>query len=438
MRRIKALLPRSLFGRALLILVTPLVLVQIVAAAVFFDRVWETVTRRISNALAGEVAILIETMARFPAPADRSWALDTARRNTGMLIGYEPDARLQGATRLEPDYGLLENRLINAINRRLHEPYTLDFWNHPTDVLLAIQLDHGTLRVAASRERLVTETVNIFLIWMTGTSVIAFTIASLFMRNQVRPIRRLAHAAEEFGKGRDVADFKPAGATEVRQAAAAFIVMRERLRRFLSQRTEMLAGVSHDLRTPLTRMKLELAMLGDQPLVAGLKTDVAEMERMVDSYLAFARGEGEEQPEPVDLGPILNEVVTTARRTNPDVTLATEGDLVVSARPQTIKRCLDNLVSNAARHGKVVELRAVRRTRWIEVTIDDDGPGVPAARREDVFKPFVRLDAARTAGSGGVGLGLTIARDAVRSHGGDVVLEDSPLGGLRARVTLPV
>ncbi|MBL8838061.1 MAG: HAMP domain-containing protein [Alphaproteobacteria bacterium] len=438
MRRIKALLPRSLFGRALLILVTPLVLVQIVAAAVFFDRVWETVTRRISNALAGEVAILIETMARYPSPADRSWALDATRRNTGMLIGYEPDARLQGATRLEPDFGLLENRLINAINRRLREPYTLDFWNHPTDVLLAIQLDHGTLRVAASRDRLVTETVNIFLIWMIGTSVIAFTIASLFMRNQVRPIRRLAHAAEEFGKGRDVADFKPAGATEVRQAAAAFIVMRERLRRFLSQRTEMLAGVSHDLRTPLTRMKLELAMLGDQPLIAGLKTDVAEMERMVDSYLAFARGEGEEQPEPVDLGPILNEVVTTARRTKPDVTLATEGDLVVSARPQTIKRCLDNLVSNAARHGKVVALRAVRRTRWIEVTIDDDGPGVPAARREDVFKPFVRLDAARTAGSGGVGLGLTIARDAVRSHGGDVALEDSPLGGLRARVTLPV
>ena len=438
MRRIKALLPRSLFGRALLIIVTPLVLVQIVAATVFFDRVWETVTRRISNALAGEVATLIETMARFPSSADRDWALNSTRRNTGMLIGYEPGARLPDATRLEPNYGLLENRLINAINRRIAEPYTLDFWNHPTDVLLAIQLSHGTLRVAASRERLVTETVNIFLIWMVGTSIIAFAIASLFMRNQVRPIRRLAYAAEEFGKGRDVADFKPSGATEVRQAAAAFIVMRERLRRFLSQRTEMLAGVSHDLRTPLTRMKLELAMIGDQPLVGDLKADVAEMERMVDSYLAFARGEGEEQPEITDLAPILNEVVAAARRTTPAVSVETDGDLRLSARPQMVRRCLDNLVSNAARHGKKVELRAVRRTRWIEVTVDDDGPGIPAARREDVFKPFVRLDAARTAGSGGVGLGLTIARDAVRSHGGDIVLEDSPLGGLRARVTLPV
>jgi two-component system osmolarity sensor histidine kinase EnvZ len=214
--------------------------------------------------------------------------------------------------------------------------------------------------------------------------------------------------------------------------------MRERIRRYIAQRTAMLAGVSHDLRTPLTRMKLELAMLGSQPLVSGLKADVAEMERMVDSYLAFARGEGEEQPEPTDLAPILGEIASAARRNQRELKLQTQGDLVLSARPQAIKRCLDNLVANAVRHARTIELRAVRRPRWIEVTIDDDGPGVPAARREDVFRPFVRIDTARTAGSGGVGLGLTIARDAVRSHGGDVVLEDSPLGGLRARVTLPV
>jgi len=438
MQRLRALLPRSLFGRALLIIVTPLVLVQIVAAAVFFDRVWETVTRRISNSVAGEVATLIEIMARYRGPADRDWALDSARRNTGMEIAFDPGATLPGASRLVPDYGLLENRLVNALNRSIANLYTVDYYGHPNDVLLAIQLDDGVLRVAASRERLVTETVNIFLIWMVGSSIVAFFVASLFMRNQVRPIRRLAHAADEFGKGRDVPDFRPSGAAEVRQAAAAFVVMRERLRRFLVQRTEMLAGVSHDLRTPLTRMKLELAMLGDQPYISGLKTDVAEMERMVDSYLAFARGEGEEQPEPTDLAPILGEIASAARRNQRELKLQTHGDLVLSARPQAIKRCLDNLVSNAVRHARTIELRAVRRPRWIEVTIDDDGPGVPPARREDVFRPFVRIDTARTSGSGGVGLGLTIARDAVRSHGGEVVLEDSPLGGLRARVTLPV
>ncbi len=438
MQRLRAFLPRSLFGRALLIIVTPLVLVQIVAAIVFFDRVWETVTRRISNSVAGEVGMLIEIMARYRDQADRDWALESARRNTNMQFDYEPGATLPGATRLVPDYGLLENRLVNAINRRIVNTYTVDYYSHPSDVLLAFQLDDGVLRVAASRERLVTETVNIFLIWMVGSSIVAFFVASIFMRNQVRPIRRLAHAADEFGKGRDVSDFRPSGAAEVRQAAAAFIVMRERLRRFLAQRTEMLAGVSHDLRTPLTRMKLELAMLGDQTHVSGLKADVAEMERMVDSYLAFARGEGEEQPERTDLGPILGEIASAARRNRRELKLQTSGDLVLSARPQAIKRCLDNLVANAVRHAKTIELRAVRRPRWIEVTIDDDGPGVPAAKREDVFRPFVRIDTARTAGSGGVGLGLTIARDAVRSHGGEVVLEDSPLGGLRARVTLPV
>jgi two-component system osmolarity sensor histidine kinase EnvZ len=438
MQRLRAFLPRSLFGRALLIIVTPLILVQIVAASVFFDRVWETVTRRISDSVAGEVATLIEVLGRYRSQSDRDWALDSARRNTGMRIALEPGAQLSGAARPAPDYGLLENRLINALNRRIINLYSVDYYGDPSDVLIAVQLDDGVLRVAASRERLVTETSNIFLIWMVGSSIVAFFVASLFMRNQVRPIRRLAYAADEFGKGRDVVDFRPSGAAEVRQAAAAFIVMRERLRRFLIQRTEMLAGVSHDLRTPLTRMKLELAMLGDQPYISGLKSDVAEMERMVDSYLAFARGEGEEQAEPTDLAPILGEIARAVQRNQRELKLLTHGDLVLSARPQAIKRCLDNLVANAVRHARTIELRAVRRPRWIEVTIDDDGPGVPVARREDVFRPFVRIDTARTAGSGGVGLGLTIARDAVRSHGGDVVLEDSPLGGLRARVTLPV
>jgi two-component system osmolarity sensor histidine kinase EnvZ len=273
---------------------------------------------------------------------------------------------------------------------------------------------------------------------MVGSSILLFAIASIFMRNQVRPIRQLAVASEEFGKGRDVEDYRPSGASEVRQAGAAFVVMRERLRRFMLQRTEMLAGISHDLRTPLTRMKLELALLDESPSVAGLRADVTDMERMVESYLAFVRGDGEEQAVPTDLGRILADLVAGEQREGHPVRLVTEGDLVLPLRPQAITRSIRNLLANATRHGARIELRAKRRERSVKILIDDDGPGIPSGSREDVFKPFFRLDASRNPTTGGVGLGLTIARDVVRAHGGDIWLEDSPLGGLRARIKLPV
>jgi two-component system osmolarity sensor histidine kinase EnvZ len=258
------------------------------------------------------------------------------------------------------------------------------------------------------------------------------------MRNQVRPIRELAAVSEAFGKGGDVGGYRPSGASEVRQAGAAFVVMRERLRRFLLQRTEMLAGISHDLRTPLTRMKLELALLDDGPSVAGLRADVADMERMVDSYLAFVRGDGEEQPQPTDLARLLADLVADEQRAGHPVRLVTEGELTVTLRPQAVRRSIRNLLANATRHGARIELRAKRRERSIKILIDDDGPGIPSVSREDVFKPFFRLDASRNSTTGGVGLGLTIARDVVRAHGGDIWLEDSPLGGLRVRIKMPV
>jgi two-component system osmolarity sensor histidine kinase EnvZ len=290
----------------------------------------------------------------------------------------------------------------------------------------------------APRDRVYTTTPYIMILWMVAGTLIFIAIASMFMRNQVRPIRRLAFAAEEFGKGREVDGYRPGGASEVRQAGAAFIVMRERIRRFLAQRTEMLAGISHDLRTPLTRMKLELALLGDSPSVSGLRADVSDMERMVESYLAFVRGEGEESPEPTDLQAMLGELAAEARKETPSTRLVADGDLVIPLRPQAIKRSLRNLIANAGRHGARIEIRARRRERSVKITIDDDGPGIPPQAREDVFKPFFRLDASRNAATGGVGLGLTIARDVVRAHGGEIWLEDSPLGGLRARIKLPV
>jgi two-component system osmolarity sensor histidine kinase EnvZ len=431
-------MPRSLFGRALIIIVAPLVMVQLIAAFVFYDRVWETVTRRLAAGVAGDVGMVVQYLSRYPEPESRDWVTFASLTTTGLELAFEPGAILADTT-TDPGSGLLERRLAHALNERVRRPYYLDVWSQPREVWIDVQLPDGVLHVQAQRERVFTSTVYVFLMWMVGSSLIFLAIASVFMRNQVRPIRRLAAAAEEFGKGRDVSDFRPAGAAEVRQAAAAFIVMRERIRRFLQQRTEMLAGISHDLRTPLTRMKLELAMFGDShPSVPGLKSDVADMERMVDSYLAFVRGEGEEPPEPLDLGRLIGDLAAARRREGEAVDVDAEGDLVVPLRPQAAKRCFDNLIANAIRHGTKVDIRAARRGRSVEVTIDDNGPGIPPHAREDVFKPFYRLDESRNVATGGVGLGLTIARDFVRGHGGEITLGDSPHNGLRVRIRLPV
>jgi two-component system osmolarity sensor histidine kinase EnvZ len=256
------------------------------------------------------------------------------------------------------------------------------------------------------------------------------------MRNQVRAIRRLAAAAEAFGMGRDAGPIKPEGASEVRKAGAAFNRMQERIRRFLAQRIEMLAGVSHDLRTPLTRLRLAIAMLPPTeaiaPDVAEMTADVEEMDRMIGGYLAFARGEGTEEAQPVDLAALLEEVATGARRAGAVVEFAAPRELTLRLRPDAVRRAVTNLVDNARRHARRIALSALPQGRTVQVTVDDDGPGIPPERRESVFRPF------ESGAAGGTGLGLTIARDIVRAHGGDIYLEQSPMGGLRARIRLPV
>jgi two-component system osmolarity sensor histidine kinase EnvZ len=430
-------LPRTLFGRAVIITVLPLILVQAVGIFVFYDRVWETVTRRLTHAIAGEVAMTIEHWQRASGPEDRAATLAMVERQLGMRIEVSDGARLAAPMAGEGS-GILERRMVQALRERVGRPFDLDVWGQPRDVILLVQFDTGVMRIVVSRERVFTTNAYVMILWMVGSSILLFAIASVFMRNQVRPIRELAAVSEAFGKGGDIEGYRPSGASEVRQAGAAFVVMRERLRRFLLQRTEMLAGISHDLRTPLTRMKLELALLDDSPSVGGLRADIADMERMVESYLAFVRGDGEEQPEPTDLARLLADLVAGEQREGHPVRLITEGDLVISLRPQAVRRSIRNLLANATRHGARIELRAKRRERSVKILIDDDGPGIPSGLREDVFKPFFRLDASRNSSTGGVGLGLTIARDVVRAHGGDIWLEDAPLGGLRVRIKLPV
>ncbi|MDA0238706.1 MAG: ATP-binding protein [Proteobacteria bacterium] len=434
---IKKMLPRSLLGRAVLIIVTPLILLQLVSAAVFYESHWDKVSRRLALGMAGDVASVVELFNEDGAPISRERVSNIAERHMGININFR-EGEIMSNRQTEQDGGIVDKLLIRALNERLNRPFTVDTTTVDRHVVVSVQLPNGILELTSSRKRLFSSTTYIFVIWMVGTAMVLFGVAAIFMRNQVRPIRRLARAADNFGKGREAPNFKPEGATEVRRAAAAFIAMKERIQRQINQRTDMLAGVSHDLRTPLTRMKLQLALLGDVAQAEDMKQDVAEMEHMLEGYLAFARGEGDETPRPTDLRAMLGEVVGLAKRHGAAVDLHTEGSLEVMARPNAFKRCVTNLVENADRYGDHVSVRAGVRGDAIEIIIDDDGPGIPEDKREEAFKPFIRLENSRNRDTGGVGLGLSIARDIVRSHGGDLSLADSPSGGLRARLTMPI
>lgn len=433
---LQRLWPRTLLSRALLIVVMPVIVAQLLSAYVFFESHWDQISKRLSLALAGEIVLLVEAVSGIPDAASRDWLLDAAARRLELDVRMEPDAILPNAM---SSLTSLEGELRRAlISKQINKPVRVDERSRPGSIVVSVQLSHGVLTAVAPRGRLYSWTTLAFMLWNLGMSLILLGIATLFMRSQVRPVRRLARAADEFGKGRDVPDFRPEGAREIRQAAVAFIAMRNRIQRQIAQRTAMLAGVSHDLRTPLTRMKLELEMMTHCAAVTALQEDVVEMERMLNGYLSFARGEGAEKPEPADLVAMLTDAVRQARRKGGTVELTTDGDLTLPLRPHAFQRCLSNLLDNALRYAERVTVQAKRLGHIIEVVIDDDGPGIPPEKREDVFRPFYRLEESRNPETGGVGLGLAIARDVVRSHGGDILLDDSPQGGLRVRVRLPI
>ena len=434
---LKRYLPKSLLGRALTILAAPIILVQVIAIWIFFDNNVDAVTRNAARSLAGEIGLALTLIETSTDAKQRAAAIELTERYLSINLTWRPGAKLGPNIKHVGDDTRAGGELLVAM-QPLGVPFQIDTETLPRQIRVVVGGNTGVLEVVATRRKLGSTTTEIFVIWSIGSAIVTLGIAIVFMRNLVKPIRRLAEAADAFGKGRDVPDFKPYGAREVRQAAAAFLIMRERLQRQLQQRTEMLAGVSHDLRTPLARMKLEIAMLGEKPEAKGLASDVAEMEQMVEGYLAFARGEGSEQAVPVNLPELLEDVVEAAQRNGSNVTLKTKGPMRVTIRPNGFRRCITNLIANAARFGTGVQLQAQRKPHFIEITVDDDGPGVPEDKREDVFRPFYRLDNERNESTGSAGLGLTIARDVVRAHGGDIQLSESPLGGLRVLVRLPV
>ncbi len=437
-RWLKGVMPTGLYGRSLLIIVTPMVILQSVVAFVFMDRHWNTVTRRLSVALTQDISALVDIYRSYPQDTEQGTLRRIAGERLGLIVDFLPDNELPPPGP-KPFFSLLDQALSREIGQQIKRPFWIDTVGRSNLLEIRIKLDDAAvMRVFARRSVAYVSNAEIFLGWMVGTSLVLIGVAVLFLRNQIRPIMALADASESFGKGRDVPGFKPRGAREVRRAAQAFLEMKRRIERTIEQRTTMLAGVSHDLRTVLTRFKLELALLGNGPELDALKKDVDEMGRMLEAYLAFARGDAGEQSAPTDMAAFLEELKADAERHGHKTTVVFHGHPIVTVRPAAFKRCLANLVANAARFAPSIAIVGNRDHRWLTVTVDDDGPGIPPDMREEVFRPFLRLDDARNQDEGGTGLGLAIARDIARSHGGDITLTESPLGGLRATVRVPV
>ncbi|WP_248313155.1 ATP-binding protein [Bosea sp. F3-2] len=429
-------MPKGLYPRALVIVIAPVVLLQSVIAYVFMERHWQLVTQRLSSAVSADIAMLIDVYESYPQDADTTTLSRIAAERLGMDLDIIPDSDLP-APGPRPFFSLLDNALSTELSQQVARPFWLDTVGRSSLIEIRIKLGKDVMRILTRRNSAYASNSHIFLLWMIGTSLILLTIAVLFLRNQIRPILKLADAAEAFGKGRD-ADFRPRGAREVRRAGNAFIEMKRRVERSIGERTTMLNGVSHDLRTILTRFRLSLALLERSSEIEALEKDIDEMSRMLEDYLAFARGDAGETAVETDIRALLEELKSDAERQGHQTELAVVGDPLVVIRPDAFRRLLTNLVSNAARYGDRIAIRATHDARYLIVMVDDDGPGIPPDQREEVFRPFFRLDEARNVDGGGTGLGLAIARDIARAHGGDIILGDSPLGGLRATVRLPV
>ena len=430
-------MPKRLYARSLLIVITPMILLQSVVTLVFMERHWQQVTQRLSTATTRDLAAIVDMIETYPGDADYSNVIRIAQERLSMKIDILPPEPLPPPGR-KPFFSILDQILSAQITKQINRPFWIDTVGDSDVLEVRIQLEGKVLRAFIRRSQAYASNTHIFIVWMVGTSLVLLMIAIPFLRNQIKPILKLAEAAESFGKGRPMPpDFRPRGAEEVRRAGLAFIQMRERIERQIEQRTAMLSGVSHDLRTILTRFKLQLALSGSKPDRESLNRDIDDMQSMLEGYLDFARGEAAEDPGRFDLAGYFETLAEEAKLRKRAVTTSLTGDPTIHVRPKAFTRLLSNIVGNALRYARNVKVEAIHTKGSLTVLIDDDGPGIPPESREEVFKPFVRLDEARNLDASGTGLGLSIARDIARSHGGDITLDDSPMGGLRVIVRVP-
>lgn len=432
---LKRYLPKTLFGRALLIIVLPVAIMQIVVAYIFFNAHWSTVTASLSDSVAADVSLAVDLYKQAPGSERASKLNDMMQPHMELSVDLRDDEAFL-TTKRRSLFSILDKTLQRSLNQSLEDPFWFDTTRYPNHIDIRVKVDDGTLTFIAARERVFARTGFVFIFWLVLASFLLTLISIMFIRNQAKPIAKLAAAAEAFGKGQDLAEYKPTGAAEVRLAGHSFLKMRQRISRFMEQRTALLAGVSHDLRTPLTRLNLHLAMQEDSEDNQAAREDLKDMETMLNGYLDFARGQVEEESVEVDINTFLHSIIEKIPDPKPDFQSGETFSVRLKAFMMT--RAIENLLSNATKYGEKVRLSTASSNKSVTIAIDDDGPGIPEAQYSEVFKPFHRLDTARNQNVEGTGLGLSIASDIVRNHGGKIILSRSDLGGLRAEIQLPV
>ena len=431
---IKKILPKRLFYRSLIIVATPMILLQIIITIVFFDSLWIKANKGMTRSLVSEIHTLYDVYVG-PDMEQKQTIIDLYNKNFDFVISFKKNESFP-KTLEERWYSPMDRSLRRELKPIFRNLYWFDTTTYKEVVELRIKYQNGFLQIFFPKHKIAPSSVRIFALWITLPGLLLIMIAIVFLKNQTRPIVNLAKAAEKFGKGEFIKEFRPSGAREIRQAAYEFDKMRKRITIQLNQRSEMLSGISHDLRTPLTRLKLQLALLKQQDLAKKMSDDIEEMERMLNEYLEFAKYQKNEETETVSLNNIIKDI--TKKYENKKINFSIEENLEINVRPNSIKRCLVNLMDNGLSYGKKVEIFAKKTANNIIIFVDDDGPGIPEKEYQNVIKPFYRIDKSRGQNKSGVGLGLSIANDIIRSHGGNISLNKSPLQGLRVKISLPL
>ena len=435
--RLRDITPKSLFGRMLAIILVPIILVQIISVSIFYERHWDWVSRHMSKNLAKDLGLLIDELGNEPSKDQRALSAIRARQYFDIIFYWLEGGILQPNQTIEPQF----KNFRNSLQARIKEPFYLSTIENSRQFYVDIQLGNGIVRMNIDNKRLFVPTGITFIMWSIGASVILFSIAIIFLRGQVRPILRLANAARQIGFGRDVDSFSIEGATEVRIAGRAFQAMRHRINKQISERTSLLAGVSHDLKTPLTRMRLQLAVIEiEDDTKIEFEKELLELEEMIDGYLQFARDDREEQMVDASLFKLLQQASKTSDPSGDKINIIPPNDNIpiFPIQVQSIRRALTNLLTNAIRYAGKATAQIQIFDDHSEIIIDDNGPGIPRDKRAEVILPFTRLENSRNSKTGGTGLGLSIAKNSALNHGGELILEDSPLGGLRVRLLLPL
>ncbi len=429
---IKKIIPSTLIGRSIIIIFVPIIVIVLLTSIVFYQTSWSIISKRLTESVAADINVLVKLIDSNLT----NNAFNVANQDFKMKINIVKNKQLL-SSKLNLNSGILSKRLKQSLSN-LKKKFDYDLSNLEKGVLIYIQIDEDILEIIVDKDRLYSESAFVFLLWMIFASIILFFMSYFLMSRQLRPLKRLAIIAETFGRGLDAPDIKTAGAYEIRQTANAFNQMRTRIKRFLKQRTEMLAGVSHDLRTPLTRMKLQISLMKDEKAKSELEADVNEMTSMLDSYVSFVKTESPEPIETIVINELIADIIKTVDKNNIDLVLNENSTIQSSGRQIQLKRAFNNIIDNSQRYAKKIEINLYKNEKDCVIEFNDDGEGIPRDKYEDVFKPFFTLDPSRNKLKGESGLGLTITRDIIRSHGGDVKLSDSNLGGLQLIVLLPL